>query len=172
MPQAGACALPLGRRSARGRLRWYLVSCPEGHEAASCERVRQILPQELLEDAFVPRRERQRKSHGSWQVDVVDLFPGYFVAATKDAPALSRALAKLSFPVQLAGAVGRGYQPLSEDAQALLARTMDASHVVRLSWGEIVADALHVPDAKSTDGYLSIKRTDQQSIEPPTTMPC
>lgn len=139
-----AGALPLGRRSPRGRLRWYLVACPEGQEAATCERVRQIIPSELLIDAFVPRKERQRKVHGAWETDVVDMFSGYFIVATKDAPALSRALAKLSFPVQMVGAVGRGYQPIAEDAQHLLTEAMDASHVVRLSWGEVESDVLHV----------------------------
>mgnify|MGYP007102044417 CR=1 FL=1 len=89
-------------------------------------------------------KERQRKVHGQWQTDVVDIFPGYFVAATKDAPALSRALESLTFPARMVGTVGRGYQPMAKDAQAFLAQAMDRSHVVRLSWGEIVSDALHV----------------------------
>ena len=137
-------ALPLGRRSPRGRLRWYLVACPEGKEVISCEKVKQIIPADILEDVFVPRKERQFKYHGEWRTEVVDFFRGYFVAATKDAPALSRALTKLTFPVHMVGAVGRGYQPISEDAQKLLEQTMDKSHIVRLSWGEIVSDALQV----------------------------
>ncbi len=142
--ESGVAALPLGRRSPRGKLRWYLVACPEGREEATCQKVRRIVSAELLEDAFVLRKERQRKFHGEWVTDVVDMFPGFFVATTKDAPGLSRALTKLSFPVRMAGAVGRGYQPVSEDAQRLLEQTMDAEHVVRLSWGEVISDALHV----------------------------
>lgn len=141
---AEAAALPLGRRSPRGKLRWYLVSCPEGKEAATCAKVRQIIPADILEDAFVLRKENQFKRHGEWKTEVVDFFKGYFVVATKDAPALSRALAKLTFPAHMVGAVGRGYQPMSEDAQYLLEQTMDKNHVVRLSWGEIVSDVLHV----------------------------
>ncbi len=136
--------LPLGRRSPRGQLRWYLVRCHEGREQDTCARVRQIVPAELLQDAFVPRKERQRKYHGQWQTDVVPFFAGHFVVATTDAPALSRALAQLSFGVQMVGAVGRGYQPISRDAQRVLTEAMDQSHVVRLSWGEVVEDKLHV----------------------------
>lgn len=137
-------SLPLGRRSPRGKLRWYLVSCPEGKEASTCEKVKQIVPQEILEDAFVLRKENQFKRHGEWKTEMVNFFKGYFVVVTKDAPVLSRALEKLTFPVHMVGAVGRGYQPISEDAQKLLEQTMDKSHVVRLSWGEIVSDALQV----------------------------
>lgn len=138
--------LPFGRRVPRGRLRWYLVACPMGKEQRTCDMVRKIVPQNVLEDAFVPRKERQIKFRGAWKTDVVDFFDGYFISVTRDAPALSQAFAKLSFPVHMVGAVGRGYQPISEDAQRLLEQTMDAHHVVRLSRGEVVSDALHVQD--------------------------
>ena len=141
---AERAALPLGRRAPRGSLRWYLAKCPEGQEASTCERVRQILPADILEDAFVPRKENQFKLHGEWKTEVVDFFKGYFVVATKDAPTLSRALARLSFPVQMVGAVGRGYQPIAEDTRHFLNEVMDRSHVVRLSSGEIVSDQLQV----------------------------
>lgn len=48
--------LPLGRRSPRGQLRWYLVRCHEGREQDTCAKVRQIVPAELLQDAFVRRK--------------------------------------------------------------------------------------------------------------------
>lgn len=137
-------ALPLGRRVPRGRLRWYLVSCPEGHEVANCAKVRQIIPAPILEDAFVPRKENTFKRHGEWKIEVIDFFRGYFIAVTGDAPALSRALSRLGFPARMVGAVGCGWQPVSEDAQRLLEQTMDEGHVVRLSWGEIVSDELRV----------------------------
>jgi transcriptional antiterminator NusG len=120
------------------------VACPEGKEAATCTKVRQIISPEILEDAFVPRKENQFKRHGVWKTEVIDFFKGYFVVATKDAPALSRALSRLTFPVHMVGAMGHGYRPLSEDAQRLLEQTMDKKHVVRLSWGEIVSDNLRV----------------------------
>lgn len=137
-------ALPLGRRSPRGHLRWYLAACPQGREASTCQKVRQIIPQDLLEDAFVPRIERAQKSGGQWKTLVKDLFKGYFIVATKDAVQLSRALEKLTFPVQLAGVVGRGYAPIDKSAQEFLTSCMDKSHVIRSSEGEIVSDQLHV----------------------------
>lgn len=138
------CGLPLGRRSARGVLRWYLVACQEGSEQSTCDRVRAIVNSELLDDAFVPRRERVHKYQGIWKTHVVQLFPGYFVAATKDAPALSRVLAGLSFSVRIVGAVGRGYQPLSYDVVSFMSQCMDAQHVIRCSEGEIISNRLHV----------------------------
>ena len=136
--------IPFGRRVPRGRLRWYLARCHEGYESATIERIRSILPKELLQDAFVPRRERQRKVHGVWKTSIVDMFPGYFVVATADALALSKALAKLTFPVQLVGGMHDSYAPIDADAQQQMEQLMDRNHVIRLSWGEIVDDVLHV----------------------------
>lgn len=112
-----------------------------GREHSTCRKVRDIVSDDLLEDAFVPRKERHGKWQGVWRTDVVDLLKtgGYFIVATSDAHTLAAVLAKLTFPVQLAGAVGSGYAPISKDAQAFLADVMDGSHIVRLSWGEIVS---------------------------------
>ena len=140
----GAQALPLGRRAPRGAERWYLVACPEGRERATCERVRAIVPPGVLADAFVPRVERVKKVRGEWTVVTRDLFEGYFVAVSADAPALARALVGLSFPAALVGPVGRGYAPVDEDAQAFLVRSMDATHTIRRSEGEIVGESLRV----------------------------
>lgn len=138
--------LPPGRKSPKGILRWYLASCPVGREHSTCEKVRDIVPDGLLEDAFVPRKERHAKWKGVWRTDVVDLLKtgGYFIVATRDPQALAAALAKTTFPVQLAGFVGRGYAPISKDAQAFLSGVMDASRTVRLSWGEIVGEDVRV----------------------------
>lgn len=138
--------LPLGRRVPRGRSRWYLVACPEGHELQTCAMVKRIVPAELLEDAFVPLKERQGKYQGEWRRDVIVFFQGYFIVVTKDAARLSKALDKLTFPAHMVGSVGQSYQPISEDAQHLLEQMMDQSHVVRLSWGEVVSGALHVQE--------------------------
>ncbi|MEE0026058.1 MAG: hypothetical protein U0J70_00605, partial [Atopobiaceae bacterium] len=137
-------ALPLGRCVPRGRVRWYLARCPKGQERSTCNKVRQCVSPELLEDAFVPRTERIKKVHGEWTRPVRDLFEGHFIVATKDAPALGHALAKLTFPVQLVGAIGHGFAPVDKDAQAFLESCMDGSHTIRSSEGEIVSDKLRV----------------------------
>lgn len=111
----------------------------------TCTKVRQIIPADIPEDTFALHRENQLKLHGEFKTEIktIDFFKGYFVAATKGARMLSRALAKLSFPAHMVGAMSRGYQPISEDAQ-LLKRTMDKGHVVRLSLSETVLDVLRV----------------------------
>ena len=83
--KADGFTLPLGIRFPRERLDWCLVFCPEGKEATTCAKVRQIIPTDILKGALVLRKENQFKRHGEFQTEVVDFLKGYFVVATKDA---------------------------------------------------------------------------------------
>ena len=136
--------LPLGGRSARGRMHWYLVACEPGREEALCERVRRIVGDPVVEDAFVLRRERWAKFDGVWSRHLITPFAGYFVVCTSDAPALDIALRSLSFRVSLVGKQDGTYAPLAEEVRAWLERSMDQNHVLRSSTGVIVDGALHV----------------------------
>ena len=136
-------SLPLGRRTPRGRLRWYLVECSEGTEAQACEAVRAIMPASVLADAYVPMTERIKKVHGEWVKPVSSLVPGSFVAATTNPAALKVELERVCLPLRLAGQ-GSAYQPLDDDAWGLVQSLMDDSHTIRESRGEIVADQLRV----------------------------
>lgn len=143
---ANACVapagMPVGRRSPRGRRRWYPVWAP-GREQATCDRLRAVLPEDLLTDAFVLRREQWRKRHGVWEKRVVPLWEGYLFVSTPDVAGLDKAMAKLSFPAQVAKGEGH-YAPLEDAAQAWYERVCDASHVIRSSTGVIVGGELDI----------------------------
>lgn len=136
--------LPLGRRVPRGTTRWYLATCPEGHEQSMCDILLRAVSKELLEDAFVLRRERVGKFKGVWVTDIKDLFKGYAIVVTRDVLGLSKAMGKLTFPVSLVGSAESGYAPVARDVQRFVESVMDERHVICMSRGEIVSDALHV----------------------------
>lgn len=50
--------------SQHGRIRWYLVHTPHGKERETCEKVRRIIPHELMQDAFVMQKEFLFKRDG------------------------------------------------------------------------------------------------------------
>lgn len=52
--------------SQHGRVRWYLVHTPHGKERETCEKVRRIIPHELMQDAFVMQKEFWFKRDGAW----------------------------------------------------------------------------------------------------------
>ena len=45
-----AAGLPFGRRTPKGRERWYLLRVPEGREAAMCAELKRLVPGDLLKD--------------------------------------------------------------------------------------------------------------------------
>lgn len=54
--------------SQHGRVRWYLVHTPIGKERETCEKVRRIIPHDLMQDAFVMQKEFWFKRDGAWSL--------------------------------------------------------------------------------------------------------
>lgn len=127
-----------------GALRWYAVRARAGREEAVAARVRGALPPGVFEGCFAPRYEKYMRQQGTWRLVVDPLFREYLFVAARDARALSRALGRLSFPVELAG--GRGGVPsaLSPNVQAWLSSALDAQCVLRASEGVIKGGSLVV----------------------------
>ena len=137
VPTAEAPAnMPVGRRTPRGKRRWYLVHAPE-REQATCDKLLKVMPRDLLEDAFVLRKERWRKYHGEWRLYPVPVYHDYFFVVTTDVKELDRQLGKLSFNAHIARSDGDHYAPLAADAQAWYESVLDEDHVIRSSTGVI-----------------------------------
>ena len=136
-------SMPIGRRTPKGKRRWYLVHAP-GREQVTCDKVKKIISSELLEDAFVMRRELVKKNHGEWHTTTTIMFPDYFFVVTCDVNALDKELSKLSFPARICKGESRFYAPMAEEAQAWYEQMMDASHVIRTSTAVIVDGVLDI----------------------------
>lgn len=54
--------------SQHGRVRWYLVHTHNGKERETCEKVRRIIPHNLMQDAFVMQKEFWFKRDGAWSL--------------------------------------------------------------------------------------------------------
>ena len=57
-----------------GRVRWYLVHTPNGKERETCEKVRRIIPHELMQDAFVMQKEFWFKRDGAWSLQTKPMY--------------------------------------------------------------------------------------------------
>ena len=71
--------------SQHGRVRWYLVHTPNGKERETCEKVRCIIPHNLMQDAFVMQKEFWFKRDGAWSLQTKPMYKEYFFVATHDA---------------------------------------------------------------------------------------
>ena len=135
--------MPVGRRTPKGQKRWYLVHAP-GREQATCDKVKKIIPKELLEDAFVMRRERVKKYHGEWLTTTTLMYPEYFFVVTRDVNALDKELAKLSFPARVCKGDNRFYAPMAVEAQEWYEKILDATHTIRTSTAVIIDGELQI----------------------------
>lgn len=160
----GACmamGLPCGRRTPAGRVRWYLLRVPEGREQDSCDRLLRLIPKDILDDAFVPQKERWIKRDGMWSLSAAPMYRGYAFALSRDAAGLAKALAGLSVPAELAGTEQRAWLPLADEAAAWFAQSMDARHVIRSSTAEIHDGVLRVLDGPLAGQEARISRIDR-----------
>ncbi len=129
--------LPVGRRTPRGRTRWYLVHVPEGMERATCTKLLKLIPSHLLSDAFVLSKERWVKRVGAWRIETAQMYQGYLFVATSDVQGLNSALQKLSFHVELVGARERACMPLADEAREFFERVTGGRRLIRNSVGVI-----------------------------------
>ena len=137
--------MPIGRRTPRGKSRWYLVHAP-GREQVTCDKVRKLISPDVLEDAFVMRRERVKKYRGEWCRTTTLMYPEYFFVVTRDVNALDKELSKLSFPAHIAKGDNRFYAPMASEAQAWYEQMMDTEHVIRTSTAVIENGVLQIQD--------------------------
>ncbi len=156
-----AMGLPCGRRTPAGRVRWYLLRVPEGREQDSCDRLLRLVPKDLLDDAFVPQKERWIKRGGMWSLGAAPMYRGYAFALSRDAAGLAKALAGLSVPAELAGTEQRAWLPLADEAAAWFAQSMDARHVIRSSTAEIRDGVLRVLEGPLAGQEARISRIDR-----------
>ena len=156
-----AAGIPMGRRSPRGRERWYLFRMPEGREASICAELRRLLPESVLADAFVLRKERWMKRAGVWFLEPVNMYRGYAFAISSDAAGLAKAISGLTLPVELVGTGIRSWAPLADEAAAWYAAAMDSSHVIRSSTAVIVDGALRVQTGPLVGQEARISKIDR-----------
>ena len=156
-----AMGLSCGRRSPRGRERWYVLRVPEGRERTLCEKLKHLVPESLLKDAFVLYKERWMKRGGTWFLEPVVMYRGYAFAISADAAGLAKALSRLTLPVELVGTEIRSWAPLSDAAADWYADAMDASHVIRSSTAVIVDGALHVTEGPLVGQEARISKIDR-----------
>ena len=131
----------------------------EGGE--TCEKVRCIIPHELMKDAFVMQKEFWFKRDGAWSLQTKPMYKEYFFVATHDAAALDRALAQLSFGCRIAGSRERAYMPMPDDAQDWYRSVLDDDGVVRNSVARIEDGVLHIEQGPLVGQEARVKKIDR-----------
>ena len=135
--------MPVGRRTPRGKRRWYMIHAPR-RERSTCARLKHLIPAELLEDAFVLKKEYVRKRHGQWETLILPMYNDYIFVVTRDVIALDKLLSKISPADRICKDNNHFYMPLAEEVQAWFEQMMDATHTIRTSTAYIVNGELEI----------------------------
>ena len=61
---------------------WYAVQVTTGKEEETSYVCRKLVPEETLQECFIPRGERMRRYEGAWHKEERPLFPGYLFFIT------------------------------------------------------------------------------------------
>lgn len=159
LPGAFSGTAPKGQH---GRVRWYLVHTPNGKERETCEKVRRIIPHELMQDAFVMQKEFWFKRDGAWSLQTKPMYKEYFFVTTRDAALLDKALAQLSFGCRIAGSRERAYAPMPDDAQDWYRSVLDDDGVVRNSVARIEDGVLHIEQGPLVGQEARVHKIDRR----------
>lgn len=120
---------------------WYVIQTVGGQEQA----VRRLIEHQLsgagdslVDQCFIPMRERTVKRGGEWQLVQEKLFPGYVFVVTEDAQKLLQNLKSIPRFTRLLGTGANEFVPLRPEEIAFLQKFEDSGHVARLSKAEVV----------------------------------
>lgn len=120
---------------------WYVIQTVGGQEQtvrALIERRSSGDASRLVEQCFIPMRERTVKRGGEWQLVQEKLFPGYVFVVTEDAQKLLQNLKSLPRFTRLLGTGVNEFVPLRPEEIAFLQKFEDSGHIARLSKVEVV----------------------------------
>lgn len=156
-----AAGFPIGRRTPRGRERWYLLRMPQGREASLCTDLKRLVPQGILKDAFVLRKEYWMKRQDRWFLELKSMYQGYAFAISPDAAGLAKAMSRLTLPIELVGTDARSWAPLSDEAATWYESVTDERRVIRSSTAVIVGGQLRVQSGPLVGQESRISKIDR-----------
>jgi len=104
---------------------WYVMQVISGQENQTALQAEKRIPEEILENCFVPVRRLRKKFHGAWHDVTEKLFPGYVFMITDYPWLLYEELKKIPTLTKVLGRCGEYFTPLSEADMHMMERLQD-----------------------------------------------
>lgn len=118
---------------------WYAVQVTTGKEEETSYVCRKLVPEETLQECFIPRGERMRRYEGAWHKEERPLFPGYLFFITDQVEELYYELKGVPELTKILGD-GSSFIPLEEEEISLMLQMGGKEHVAAMSSGYIEGD--------------------------------
>lgn len=118
---------------------WYVIQTLGGEEEKTADMIRKTVSSSYMEECFVPKRERMKKFHGSWnKVDEV-LFQGYVFVISKRPEKLYQELRQIPKLTRILGSERNYFTPLNKEEEYLVQEIGNRNHKAEISkiqvWG-------------------------------------
>jgi len=104
---------------------WYVMQVISGQENQTARQVEKRIPEEIMENCFVPVRRLRKKFHGTWHEVTEKLFPGYVFMITDQPWLLYEELKKIPTLTKVLGRCGEYFTPLSEVDVQMMEKLQD-----------------------------------------------
>ena len=139
---------------------WYVIQVRSGTEEEIQRQCETVIDKEILERAFVPYSEQERKYQGEWHREYKVLFPGDVFLVSKDKAELFYQLKRVIGLTKLLG-TGDEIVPLSEDEIRFLTAFGREDQVVEMSEGFIENDRVVITSGPLQGNEGLIRKIDR-----------
>lgn len=112
---------------------WYVIQVQGGQEEKTAELIRSQVSAHVMEECFIPKKERVKKFRGRWQRVEEILFPGYVFTATNKPEELFLELKNVLRLTKILQDGAFYFIPLSGEEEKLIQSIGDNCHITRIS---------------------------------------
>ncbi len=112
---------------------WYVIQTLGGQEEKTADMIKKQIPSHYIEECFVPKRERMKKFHGSWNKVEEILFRGYVFASSEKPEELYQELRGIPRLTKVIGREKGYFYSLTMEEEMLIRGIGDQNHKTGLS---------------------------------------
>ncbi len=112
---------------------WYVIQTLGGEEERTANMIRRQIPPYYMEECFVPKRERLKKFHGSWNRVEEILFHGYVFVISQKPEGLYQELKQIPRLTKVLGREKASFFPLTVEEEKMVKGMGDEDHKTALS---------------------------------------
>lgn len=139
---------------------WYAVQVRTGEEEKIKLICNKLIPNNILDECFIPYYEKKIKYMGKWHTITDILFPGYIFMISNHIDDLLLSVKKIPKLIKILGD-GNDILPLYDKEVEFLMRFGKEDHLVKMSYGYIKDDKVVITDGPMKDYKGSIKKIDR-----------
>lgn len=115
------------------RKMWYVIQTLGGKEEETADMIRKMVSSYYMEECFVPKRERMKKFHGSWNKVEEVLFYGYVFVISEKPNGLYQELNQIPRLTKVLGREEGYFFSLNKEDEELVRRVGDQKHKTSMS---------------------------------------